>query len=152
MVEFDVFRQNLATSLLACADRRRACGAGGTPSGEDLKIAARLERLAADVENLDLHVFLIFELMFTQKRLARRFLRQRDDLLAQIGVTTWPENASDLVRWMTRQISSQRLLPPRVQALMSGSRSDQSVGDAPPRGPLRSGKFGSGSVSCTITP
>lgn len=103
MVEFDVFRQDLATLLLCRADRRRHAWAGSQATGEDLKIIALLEQLAADVENLDMQVFLVCRAMLTHKRLARRYLRRRDELLAQIGVTYWPVGATDLVRWISRQ-------------------------------------------------
>ncbi len=101
MVEYDAFRKDLANSLLRCAEIRRRSRAGGALNGEDIKIVALLEGLAMDVKNLDLHVFLIFELMFTHKRLARQYLRRHDDLLAQLGVTYRPTSATDLVRWMT---------------------------------------------------
>lgn len=101
MVEYDAFRQDLATSLLRCAERRRLSRTGGALTGEDIKVIALLEGLASDVRNLDLHVFLIFELMFTHKRLARRYVRRHDYLLAHVGVTYCPSSATDLVRWLT---------------------------------------------------
>ena len=104
MVEFDSFRQNLATLLLCQADRRRQSAAEGRLTGEDLKVVALLERLARDCENLDLHVFLICRLMFTHRHLARRFLQRRDHLLAQVGVIAWPSDATELVRWMMRNL------------------------------------------------
>ncbi len=70
MIEFDAFRQDLATSLLECAERRQQSRAGGRLTGEDINVVALLETLAGDVKNLDIHVFLTFELMFTHKRLA----------------------------------------------------------------------------------
>ncbi len=106
MVEFDAFRQNLATSLLDCADRRRTA-VGSRASGEDLKIAALLERLSADAGNVDLHVFLLFQLMLTHEGLARRFADRREALLDDVGMLYWPANATDLVRWLVWQTSSE---------------------------------------------
>lgn len=103
MVEFDAFRQDLATLLLCRADRRRHALAGAQATGEDLKIVALLDKLAADVENLDMQVFLVCRSMLTHKRLARIYLVRRDELLAQIGVTYWPVSATDLVRWISQQ-------------------------------------------------
>lgn len=102
MVAFEVFRQDLTNLLLRCADHRRHGGPGCPDVGESRAIAALFERLAADVRNLDLQVFLVCQTRLRHQRLAGSFTQRRDDLLAQIGVTYCPANATELMCWMSR--------------------------------------------------
>lgn len=104
MTDFDSFRITLATTLLSAADRRRRSSADCRPSGEDLKILALLERLAADAARLDPHVYAICGAALAQEPLARRFMQRRDDLLAEIGITVCPPSATALVTWLHGQV------------------------------------------------
>ncbi len=107
MVDLDAFRRDFAATLLDCADRRHRSAGGGVLTGEDLKIIALFERLAADVENVDRHVLLTFDVAMTHKRLARVFPRPCEDLLAQVGVSYCPPNATELLRWLTKQVGAE---------------------------------------------
>ncbi len=86
MSDLDVFQQDFAGWLLACAKaRRRNCGSRQL-TGEDLRVAILLERLAENAQHLDLQVFLVYQTILAEEELARRFAVQRQHLLAQIGV------------------------------------------------------------------
>ncbi len=111
IVPFDAFRQDLAARLIHQVGRRRRLSPYQAPTAEDRKVIALLERLAEDVRNLDLHVFLIFQSMLSTTHLARRYGARRNELFARIGVTYRPVDATDLVRWMTWTIVEDDRLP-----------------------------------------
>ena len=91
MADHDAFRQDLSTSLRHGAELRRAWFAdlSDGPTGEDIKIIALFERLAAEVLPIDVDVFRRCG-MLRHEHVARRFLQRRDVLLAQLGVTYVP--------------------------------------------------------------
>lgn len=97
MTDIDRFRLSLANMLMSAADRRRRSFTDHRPSGEDLKILALLERLAADVPRLEPHVYRICGAALAQ-------MQRRDDLLAEIGITVCPPDATALVTWLHGQV------------------------------------------------
>ena len=101
MVEFDVFRLELAAAFRSSA-RRRETWARYRAEGDDLRTEL-CERLASDAENLDLHVFLLCQLMFTKGDLAERFYDVRDELLSEIGTGSPPASATEFVRVTLRR-------------------------------------------------
>ena len=104
MDEFDRFRHELAAMLLAAADRRQQSFAGRRPSGEDLKVIALFERLAADAARLDPSAYRHFGWPLAHEPLARHFSRRRDALLAELGITGCPRSATELVTWLHGQV------------------------------------------------
>lgn len=95
-------RRKLAHRLRACADnRRRACA--GNPSGDDLKIISRLDRLACESEQLP--QALIDEVAFRcgDPTFARRFDLVWNALPDLLSAPPMPASAGHLTRWMIDQ-------------------------------------------------
>ena len=101
MPPLEDFRRELADLLSAYAERRRA-RAHGRSAEREFAIAAILERLARECATLDPADYQACRVAL--RHLPRRPMRRPDHLLAEIGVTYTPENASDLVFWMTRRL------------------------------------------------
>lgn len=105
MTDIDRFRRDLAGMLLSTAERRRRSVGERPPSGEDLKVVALLERLAADAARLDPHVYRRCGAALAEGPLACRFLQRRDGLLAEIGIIVCPPSATALVTWLHGQVT-----------------------------------------------
>ncbi len=100
----DAFRRDLAITLRSQAERRRQA-LGGTGSFADQLDAIRLlEDLADDAKNVKPHVFLIYRSLLANDRLRRLFEREKRGLFARVGVDRTPCDATDLIRWMLREV------------------------------------------------
>ena len=119
MTDIDRFRRDLADMLLSTAERRRRSIGDRRPSGEDLKVVALLERLAADAPRLDPHVYRTCGSALAEGPLARRFLQRRDGLLAEIGIMVCPPSATALVAWLHGQVSGDELPAAAAQISIS---------------------------------
>lgn len=106
MSNLDVFRQDFAALLQGyAADCRRGLR-GGRVGAEDLEIIVLFERLARQAERLDHEVFETCQGRLGREPLAHCFTRHREGLLSQIGILYWPNDASDLLRWMTVRVTT----------------------------------------------
>lgn len=99
MRNFPFFRRRLAHRLRACAvNRRRACA--GYPTGHDLAIIARLDRLARESEQVPQVMIDEVAGLCADPTFARRFDQVWETLPDVLGSPPMPTSAGHLVRWM----------------------------------------------------